>query len=117
MADERFTPRPPAGSQPPFTPLPPGTGQQPKGSVWAVLAVVLSVVLLVTWFSSQGTPPRATDQHFMPSSPRAHFDDAPGPASRPVPVPVSRSSPERNPTVYITRTGSHYHRAGCQYLS
>jgi hypothetical protein len=29
----------------------------------------------------------------------------------------SYSKSDSNPTVYVTRTGSHYHRFGCQYLA
>ena len=41
------------------------------------------------------------------------------PAIPPSSIPVDRVeiAPVADPTVYVTRTGSKYHRAGCRYLS
>lgn len=41
----------------------------------------------------------------------------PTPAATPVPTPAPTPEQQVSTTVYITRTGEKYHRAGCRYLS
>lgn len=49
-----------------------------------------------------------------PSPTPAH---TPTPTPAPTPTPVAVQEPTVTDTVYITATGSKYHRAGCRYLS
>lgn len=39
------------------------------------------------------------------------------PAPAPAPTPAPAAEPPVTATVYVTRTGEKYHRAGCRYLS
>jgi hypothetical protein len=124
MADERFAP-PPATGIPP-TPLPPatpptlaaGSTATPQQTwVWlaALGAFVAGAVVMYGLMTPAGAPPAAPGRSPGPVTPvksvgAPALQDAP--RFKPAPVPAA----ENRPTVYITRTGTHYHRAGCQYL-
>lgn len=57
-----------------------------------------------------------------PPTPSPTPTPTPTPTPRPTPAPTPRQTPKpvqqqtQSETVYITRTGSKYHRAGCSYL-
>ena len=91
MADERITSRPAAAG-----PLAvehektgAGHGAHQKERSWApvaVLAAILFLVLLVRSLGSQGTPPKAPDQHLKAT---AHVDNYTGQLRRPLSLSAS----------------------------
>jgi len=80
-------------------------------------SVVTAVLMLVAAALFAGCGPQ---EQPAPSSPRASQVAQPSPA----PEPTAQAAPAPQPqqeqateTVYVTRTGSKYHRDGCRYLS
>lgn len=103
-----------------------GTGMGLRLSVFFLVAMTLS-----GGCEDKSTPNGRKDGSSKPSSFAATSPAAARTARPPevnpmphinstVPVPPSIASPDPSPssvTVYITRTGTKYHRAGCRYLS
>jgi micrococcal nuclease len=66
----------------------------------------------------EATPPPSTGPPPHPTPPRPAGPATPAPLVSPPPA-ATPPTPERETkdvTVYVTRTGAKYHRAGCQYL-
>lgn len=75
------------------------------------------------WADQNPTPPwdfrrgkRGTAEDDGPAAGGGAQVPAPTPTKRPAEGPTADSSEPEGETVYVTRTGSKYHRSSCQYL-
>jgi competence protein ComEC len=63
------------------------------------------------------TPEPRVRRHFSIAPPAAPSPvPSPTPITVPTPTPTSVPTQSSDPTVYVTNTGTKYHRLGCQYL-
>ena len=63
--------------------------------------------------SASSAPSKPASSTAAPSQPPA---EAPAPAASPSSSAAPSPEPTQSVTVYVTKTGEKYHRAGCQYL-
>lgn len=88
---------------------------------WITMAVLALLCCFVWWWSS--TPYSSSDDTTATAAVSEYSTETrptatPRPTARPTATPKPTAAPvnEDSYTVYITRTGSKYHRSGCSYL-
>jgi hypothetical protein len=107
MADERFT-------SPPATSEQPAAGRRQPWAWGALGAAAVAFVAVVYGLLAPGLPASGGSGRQATATAAANPPGAQVPqAAR---QPGQGSAAESDTTVYITRTGHCYHRAGCQYL-
>ena len=95
--------------------------EKPEKYLWLAVAV-LAVLCAWVWGLSSEPSPHSYNTTRTTTASTYHSETTtratPRPTARPTATPRPTAAPasKENYTVYITRTGSKYHRDGCQYL-
>lgn len=103
---------------------PAAASEKKESSTKDLLAVVAVLALLCGFVWWQNNPPHTSIRSTKTAAAVSEYSEAastkatPRPTARPTATPKPTAAPvnEDSYTVYITRTGSKYHRSGCSYL-